>query len=64
MLWLFYTLQVLFTVKTVLQKDHDTKDKNFLALPYNRFFAILFLEISSDFVTFEKFAPQILQIFW
>ena len=54
---------VLITVKAVLQKDHDTKKTQFLVLPYHRFFAILFQEVTAEPMPYEKLLP-ILKVFW
>ena len=57
---------VLITVKGVLQKDHDRRQEQktqFLVLPYHRFFAILFQEVTAEPMPYEKLLA-ILKIFW
>ena len=54
---------VLITVKAVLQKDHDSKKTQFLVLPYHRFFAILFQEVTTEIAPVEKHLP-VLKLFW
>lgn len=57
---------VLITVKGVLQKDHDRRQdqkSQFLVLPYHRFFAILFQEVTAEQMPYEKLLA-ILKIFW
>eukprot|EP00116_Pleurobrachia_bachei_P000888 sb/3461150/ len=53
---------VLLTVKQVLHKDHETKKTQFLVLPYQRFFVILFQEVTAEPMAPEKL-HKILQLF-